>query len=197
MARLRIMLVLAAVLAMMGSAGDALAKKKVRTVSVTTSPNATVPGPSGPNPGVLVSTANLGGKAKGRKIRDVNVTIQTTGSVPLAASNILGKLTSPGGANTFIFAALQSQNAGPLTLDDESKFILSTSPPSNDLLLGPPYIGTAQPGFTGSGRPLAVMDGDRAKGAWTLTLLTIGGGANNVLNSWTLTVRAGLPFKTD
>ena len=198
MARFRIILLAAIAVTLLGSAGDAVAKKKVKTVSVTTAVNAIVPDATGGAPGQLDSTATIGSKAKGRKIRDVNVTVQTTGSNAAAPAGLIARLSSPAGATIFLFGVLSGPNVGPLTLDDESTRLLTTgSAPTNAFVLGPPYIGTAQPGISGSAKPLAVMDGDRAKGAWTLSLFDIGGGDTNVLNAWTLEVRAGLPFKTD
>ena len=85
-------LIIAAFLALalvVAPAGAAQAKKqKAKSVNITQSPNAPVPDAVGAVEGQLNSTIAVGNKFKGLKIRDVNVTVQTTGLAPGAAGHL-------------------------------------------------------------------------------------------------------------
>jgi subtilisin-like proprotein convertase family protein len=190
-------LALAATLAL---AGAAEAKKsKAKNVSITNAAAAPIPDAAGSTLGQLDSTIEVGSKFKGLKIRDVNVTVQTTGSAAASGGHLIGRLTSPKGGSLIIFFQLATQSIGPLTLDDESPRILFSSlpPPQSSLLLYPPYAGSAEPGNSTNGKTLALMDNENVRGTWVLTIFDATPGATSVLNSWTLDVRTGKRYKTE
>jgi subtilisin-like proprotein convertase family protein len=149
--------------------------------------------------GRLTSTISVGNQFKGRKVRDVNVTVQLTGNGPStnSISDILILLTAPNGATSeliFDGSLFPGNLAGPLTLDDESPFFTvptSTSFGDPDALLAP-WQGTAQP----NGVPLATLDNGRVPGLWTLNAMDTIDGDTSVLGSWRLNVVAGRPFRT-
>jgi hypothetical protein len=189
-----------AALAIFG-AGAAVAKKRkgTRVFDATSMTNAPIPARSDPNGpwGVLSTTIDAPKSFKGLQIRDVNVTLQTTGTsgnFPAAATR--PQLTAPNGATVRLFSGLQSvtgaHNIGPLTLDDESPLELVSLTPSDPVGLYDPWIGSARPE---SGR-LAVMDNGPVRGTWTLTVLTTLANETSTLNFWHLTVVAGRPYKT-
>lgn len=187
------------------ASGSAVAAKKKKQKSggvatLTNNANAPIPDASADTEGTLVSTINLGGKKfKKTKIRDVNVTVQTTGDQNDSAGDLFARLTAPNGATTPLFFGLDGQSIGPLKLDDETPNVLGGSPPApNSETLTAPYNGTAQPNslvgvFSGT---LSLMDGGQASGTYTLRIYDTIVGANSILNSWTLNVTAGKPFKT-
>ena len=189
------------------------AKKKKKaggTANVTKQVNQAIPDAIPPLPtwGRLVSTISIGGKKfKGTRIRDVNVTIQTSGAGPNASRDLAFTLTAPNGTNDWFFAFPgNGTNVGPLTLDDESvnsiqaDYVGPTAPPRDSTWLASPFVGTAQPFcFQAVGAcPLAALDNGPASGTWTLTAFDAGTGAGNtsVLNSWGLAVQAGKPYQT-
>jgi hypothetical protein len=184
--------------------GTAAGKKHVgpSTLDVTNPVNATVPtrasAPDAPD-GVLTSTIVVGKRFAGKRIRDVNITLQTTGHTgSLSAASISPILSAPNGATVRLFTGLSSgggsggDNIGPLTLDDESPLSLAVLTPSNPLGLYVPWIGTARP----ESRRLAVMDDGPVRGTWTLTVLNRLPSQSSVLDSWRLVVAAGRPFAT-
>jgi subtilisin-like proprotein convertase family protein len=181
------------------AAGLAEAKKaKNKTVDITQAPGVTIPDASAAAFGQVDSTIAVGKQFKGLKIRDVNVTVQTTGSTATAAGGLVAQLSSPSGASTLLFVGLSGQSVGPLTLDDESFLTLGgAGGQASKFKLFSPYIGTAQPGNFTTGKPLKVMDGDNARGTWTLRMFDQGVGGVNVLNSWRLEVRTRRPYVTD
>jgi hypothetical protein len=184
-------------------AGAAVAKKKrkgTRVFDATSTTNAPIPARSDPNGpwGVLSTTIEVPKSFKGLQIRDVNVTLQTTGTsgnFPAAATR--PQLTAPNGATVRLFSGLQSvsgaHNIGPLTLDDESPLELVSLTPSDPVGLYDPWIGSARPE---GDRKLAVMDNGPARGTWTLTVLTTLANETSTLNFWRLTVAAGRPYRT-
>jgi subtilisin-like proprotein convertase family protein len=149
--------------------------------------------------GQLVSTINVGKQFKGRKVRDVNVTVQLTGAGPGPNSlgDLLILLTAPNGATSELVVdgdLFPGNLAGPLTLDDESPlYIAATATPFGDpdALLAP-FQGVAQP----DGVPLANLDNGGVRGAWTLRVLDEVNTDTSFLNSWRLNVVAGRPFRT-
>ncbi len=188
-------------------AGVAEAKKKKQKVGgkavITKTLNAAIPDATGPptNFGLLSSTIKLGGKRfKKTRIRDVNVTVQTTGASGTdPAGDLLASLTAPNGATTYLFVvSLSGLSAGPLTLDDESSMVLGGGPPPAPFpFLAEPYAGTAQPQGMGFGNAcLCVMDGGKATGKWVLRVFDVGIGETSVLNSWKLVVQAGKKYKS-
>lgn len=188
------------------TAGVAEAKKKRKvggTVDITKAVNQQVPDrAAGVNTpfGVLTSTIDVAGKKfKKARARDVNVTLQTTGSAAGAAGDLHAELTAPNGATVTLFAFLSGQSVGPLTLDDESPALLFAAPQPCVVAtwLCEPYAGTARPSVDGiSIGPLAVMDNGPVKGTWTLRVFDFDDTLTSVLNSWRLNVVAGKPYKT-
>src|SRR5262249_23588376 len=142
----------------------------------------------------------------GTVVRDVNVTVQTTGNTPatMADPGSVGDLnafvTAPSGATSWLFSALTGQSLGPLSLDDQTPFALTnatTAPASTTL--EPPYNGTAEPYccLANGACPLAVLNGGSATGAWKLTVQDADNTPANItsrLDNWRLTVVAGRPF---
>jgi subtilisin-like proprotein convertase family protein len=188
------------------TAGAAQAKKKKvgGTVDITKQVNAPIPdattGPPGTN-GLLTSTITVGKKFKGSVIRDVNVTVQTTGNNATAAQDLNARLTAPNGATSWLFRSLSGQSIGPLTLDDQSSNFLALGTTTNTPdQLGPPYAGTAQPDLWQhfGGSPLTGLNNGPANGTWTLRVYDTGttAGRTSTLNLWRLHVLAGKPYLT-
>jgi subtilisin-like proprotein convertase family protein len=181
----------------------ASAKKKAGgTVDITKQVNQGIPDGTNTTNGVLTSTIAVGGKKfKGTRIRDVNVTLQTTGTAQQSAGQLGARLTAPNGASTgLIQNDLSGQSVGPLTLDDESPNGLGGQNSSEPTQLGAPYAGSAQPDcfFIPGTCTLWPMDNGPASGTWTLRMYDTNGtpAATSVLNSWRLTVVAGKPYLT-
>jgi hypothetical protein len=184
------------------------AKKKQRkgssVLNVTQQVNAPIPeatpGPDGPD-GLLTSTLQVGKRFKGRVIRDVNVTVQTTGVTGDNPSNDLtAYLSAPNGATTTLFSGLggldpgQAVSIGPLTLDDESAIHLFDVFDSGDpLALRPPFAGTATPLET-----LASLESGPVRGVWMLRVIDSfsGGAETSRLDFWRLNVAAGRPYRS-
>jgi hypothetical protein len=152
----------------------------------------------------VYSTIAVGKQFKGMRVRDVNVTVQTTGvdqpsgiNNPLAAFDLEARITAPGGTTTTLFGPfdLSGNNVGPFTLDDEARLLPSGGPRVDPDALYDPYIGSAVPSD-----PLAVLDGGPATGTWTLALTDFpfffGVGGTNTFVQWKLDVTVGRPFKT-
>src|SRR6266511_1025489 len=186
--------------------GTAAAKKKKKaggTVDITKAVNQQVPDATATTNGVLVSTIDVGGKKfKGTKVRDVNVTLQATGSAGDAADDLTVRLTAPNGATTWLFGnELVGQSFGPLTFDDESVNTIGFDTPSRDsTLLAPPYAGTVQPHCFSAqaGCTLSAMDNGPVSGTWTLRVVDNDSAPalTSILNSWRLTAVAGKAFLT-
>jgi hypothetical protein len=186
------------------SSGLALAKKKKGggTADITRQVHQQVPDAIPNANGLLASTIQVGGKRfKGTVIRDVNVTLQTTGSAPQSAEQVAARLTAPNGMTTWLLPSeLTGASIGPLTLDDESPNTLGGSTPRDPTDLVSPYVGSAQPDcFSDAGVcTFWPMDGGPASGTWTLRVYDTDDVpvATSVLNLWRLTVVAGRPYQT-
>ncbi len=199
-------LVLGLIVAMSG--GGAQAKKRGKsggTADVTTQVNAAIPDAVGNTRGLLTSTIEIGGKRfRGTRVRDVNVTVQTTGTISSSAQDLQARLTAPNGATAWLFAGLSGQSIGPLTLDDQSPTFLNIGSTPQDNIpgaLGLPYAGIAQPDCLEArgGCPLGVMNDTPARGTWTLRTYDTSGatpGRTSTLNFWRLRVVAGMPYRT-
>lgn len=181
---------------------SALAKRGhgTRVFNATNPANATIPARTGSNGpmGVVISTIEVPKSFKGLRIRDVNVTLQTTGVTgSFPAAGVRPQLTAPNGATVPLFNGLQSvsgaHNIGPLTIDDESPLELISLTPADPVGLYDPWVGSARPE---GGRRLAVMDNGPLRGTWTLTVLGSLENESSTLNSWGLTVAAGRPYRT-
>jgi len=186
-------------------AGVAQAKKKGKaggTVQITRTVNAQIPDATSTTNGMLVSTIQVGGKRfKGTRVRDVNVTVQTTGAGPSAALDLDARLSAPDGSTSWLFADLNAQSVGPLTLDDQSANFHGGTPPSpSPLVLVAPYAGTAQPNCVElhGGCPLGVMNDHPASGTWTLRVYDTGttAGRQSTFNFWRLQLVTGKPYRT-
>ena len=191
------------------SAGAVDAKKKKNknpggTVDITMPVNGQIPDATDTTNGLLVSTINVPSARPfiGTEVRDVNVTLQTTGNAADAANDMRALLTAPNGATSWLFNGLSGQSIGPLTLVDESPVSLGgTSPSPSPFLLTTPYAGTAQPPCAAvhGGCPLSVLDNGPATGTWTLRIFDVippPPVLTSVLNSWRLTLVAGSPYRT-
>jgi hypothetical protein len=154
--------------------------------------------PDGPY-GLLRSTIDVGKRFKGRVIRDVNVTVKTTGATGNNPSNDLtAYLTAPNGATTALFSSLggldpgTAVSIGPLTLDDDTPtHLVSVYNQGDPLSLKPPFTGTAMPIQT-----LASLDSGPVRGTWTLSVVDSfsGGAETSILNFWGLNVATGRPY---
>ncbi len=196
-ARIRLVGVLAISLCATIAFGAGLAEAKKKKVDETLVVNAAIPAPTATAWGELSSTINVGNKFKGLKIRDVNVTVQTTGLAADSASDLVAQLSAPNGASSNIFYSLDGQSVGPLTLDDEARMVLGgTSPPTSGYFLPPPYQGTAQPGVSVLSNFLSVLDNGRVRGDWILRIFDNTAADTSVLNTWRLEVKAGEPYET-
>lgn len=205
--RLRRLVLLALTLSVtLGVSAVADAKKKKQkvggTATISKTVNAAIPDGTASGPGVLNSTVDLGGKKfKKTRIRDVNVTFQTTGSSAASAADIVASLTSPNGSTTYlVFGGLAGASIGPLTIDDESPLLaVPGAGPTPFPFLGSPYVGTVQ-GAVAAGFGLAgclcKMDDGPAPGTWTLRVIDFGAGDTSTLNSWKLVVQAGKAYRT-
>jgi hypothetical protein len=187
---------LAIALAVSGVAGakpkEQRGKGKANRLVVTKQVGEVIPDAIGSIDGVLVSDIDAGSRYRGRKIRDVNVTLQTSGTGMGAAGDLRFRLTAPNGATTNLFSGLSGISIGPLTLDDESPFELGGLIAPNGFTLAAPYNGVAMPAA-----PLNVMDNGGVKGRWSLTAVDrVSGGPPSSLLFWRLTVTAGRPFQT-
>jgi hypothetical protein len=175
-------------------------QKRSRAVDITMPVNAAIPdGAPGLGPsGLLTSTIQVGGKRfKKQRIRDVNVTLQTTGlsgSVP--TDDLIGYLTAPNGATTRLFSNLgligTGFSIGPLTLDDESTLALGLGETGNPIALNDPWRGTARPDEPG----LYVLDDGPVRGAWVLSVVDTEADETSLLNSWRLVAVTGPPYRT-
>jgi hypothetical protein len=187
-------------LAVVALPATAEAKKKGGgTLDVTMPVNAPIPDAApanGPN-GLLTSTINAGKRFKGKRVRDVNVTVQTTGLTGTnPANDLVAYLTAPSGATTGLFSRLgllsPGFSIGPLTLDDESTLGLGFGDQGDPTTLESPWAGTARPDEPG----LYVMDDGPVRGAWTLRVLDQFAGGTSQFNLWRLQVVAGRPYRT-
>jgi len=181
-----------------GTAAAKKKKKKSRIAEVSRTVNLPIPNGSAAAYGEVATTIALGKQFRGLRIRDVNVTVQTTGNAATSAEDLIGQLTAPNGASSSIFYGLDGQSIGPLTLDDQATRTLApdTPPPTSSYFLFPPYVGTAQPGLSVLANELSVMNEGPARGTWRLRIFDDSAGGTSVLNSWGLRVVAGRPFQT-
>jgi hypothetical protein len=188
--------------AILPAAADAAKKKRPKGpsgVDVTMPVNAPIPDAApanGPN-GLLTSTIDVGKALKGKRVRDVNVTVQTTGLTGTVPSNdLIGYLTAPNGATTGLFSRLgligSGFSIGPLVLDDESPIGLGFGDEGDPTSLESPWVGTARPDAPG----FYVLDDGPVKGAWTLRVLDTFAGETSQFNFWRLQVVAGRPYRT-
>jgi hypothetical protein len=181
-------------------------KKSASVFRAQVSPNAAIPdgvSTQPPPPTPVISTINVGKKFKGKVVDDVNVTgIQTTGNNNTSASDLGFRISAPNGRGVLIIdGGLAGASIGPLTLDDDTaqSICFSTNPCFRaPQTLDPPYAGTANDLFFGSGGtgPLSAFDGLPMKGTWTLMVWDFNNNSRtSVLNSWGLQITAARPVK--
>ncbi len=204
-ARLAFAAALALALALVVGVAPALAKKKPKSVITVTGANTTstpIPEATATTNGQLASVITLQGKQlAGRRIRDVNATLETTGTAAGAGAQLSARLISPNNTATWLIGGTtNSQNVGPLTLDDETFVTIEPGPVGSDVTrLAAPYNGTAQPDcFLGFGQcGLFALDNGPVAGEWTLLVSDqfVAGPATSTLVGWSIRVRAGRPFK--
>jgi subtilisin-like proprotein convertase family protein len=172
----------------------AVAAKKGR-VDVTNQANLSIPIGTAATAGLAQSTIEVGNAFKGRRVRDVNVTLHIAGTGANSIAGLYSTLTAPNGASTLLhFSLAPGSLLGPLTLDDESPLSLAAgSPQPLAGYLFQPWQNSAQP----DGGPLSVMDGGRVKGPWTLSVIDILTAPHtNTLGFWRLEVATGKPLQT-
>jgi subtilisin-like proprotein convertase family protein len=181
------------------AASPAMAQKKGKkkkgpgSVNVTNTTNLPILDEVGEIDGVTRSTITVGKQFKGRRIRDVNVTINATGTGTDSVADLDFQLQAPNGMTTALVSGLDPGNLlGPLTLDDET-FVFPTSgtPPVDPTGLYTPWQGTAYP----QGSPLAGMDDGPVRGAWNLVIRDDDAGNTNTLVFWRLNVVVGKPYQ--
>jgi subtilisin-like proprotein convertase family protein len=169
--------------------------KPGKPVEVTRALNAAIPDSSPGADGQLLQTVKFGKKFKGRSIEDVDVTLQTTGSMANAADDLRMDLISPRGNTSDLAGSagapgFPGQSVGPLTFDDETNIdpCFDDTPPCGDPDTLPiPFTGVAQPRGE-----LSALDGGPIRGTWTLRVIDGGSpGTTSVLNAFTLRVVPG------
>jgi hypothetical protein len=176
---------------------------KVKAALAITKPVGAMVPEAAPDPGpygLLTSTIDVGKRYRGRLIRDVNVTVQTTGVTGNNPSNDLSAyVTAPNGATTALFFGLggidpgTAVSIGPLTLDDDTPIhLFSVFNPGDPLALKPPFAGTAMPEQT-----LASLEGGPVRGTWALRVVddASGGAETSRLDLWGLSVLTGKAYR--
>jgi len=191
----------------MPAAEAAKSKKKGGNKTVTASTgNVNIPIPDGTMaaPGVLNVPITTGKALKGKEIADVDVRIRLTG-VDVGSYN--AALIAPNGATAgLVFPGLTTGTtwgtgpascAGtPLTFSDESPNMLSQAPADQPDTLVEPYAGTAQPaGSAFAGNPLAVMDGGKPKGTFTVRIIDFSIGDTGTLHCAQVLIKPRKPLK--
>ena len=191
-------------------------KKGGGNVDITKTANLPIPdkAPGGPGAleGVVNSTIDVTKQFKGRRVRDVNVTLQTLGTAnktapfagPTEASDLTAILRAPNGAQVTLFLNLVSAfvgpgfaafpSIGPLTLDDEAPLNIGFFEPHDPQELYAPYQGTAKPQIGIRPSALAIFDNGPVVGTWTLTMADLSNTGTSNLVSWRLNVTTGRPF---
>jgi subtilisin-like proprotein convertase family protein len=186
--------------------GVAEAKKKKAGPSVlqqSVPVNAAIPdAPASGQSTPINSTITVGKKFKGKVVGDVNVTLQTTGSANGALADLTFRLIAPDGRSLRLNKSgrLGGASIGPLTLDDDSLVSLCYPGPSCTYAsetLNPPYVGTANLQFLGTGGPgpLSFLNGAPMRGTWTFQVWDDSNGLTSVLNGWGLRVTAARQVK--
>jgi subtilisin-like proprotein convertase family protein len=180
------------------SASSAVAQKKKKkgpgAVDITKTTNLPITDETpGGLDGITTSTIDVGKRFKGKRIRDVNVTIQAIGTGANSVADLDVQLQAPNGTATLLVNGLTPGNLlGPLTLDDETFVLPSNGTPVDPTGLYAPWQGTAYP----AGTPLSAMDDGPVRGAWNLVIRDDDDGNTNTLVFWRLNVVAGKPYLT-
>jgi hypothetical protein len=205
---------------MVGGVADAAKKgkkkaPKSKTISATGNAGAVPNGPSSNlvSPVPFKGTATIGGKAKGKVIADIDVTLSASAIAAAGSTNALGdlvvRITAPNGATTGVVfggggaGSVSGSLISNLTVSDETPVQTcgsgdpATPPPppcgDPDALLTSPFTGTAQP----SGL-LDVLNESSAKGTYTLTAFDrdgtpAGDSGTSTITGWSIKVKAVSP----
>lgn len=201
-----------------GDAVTAKKKKKKSKSAVVTATGSAGAVPNGPtsglvNPVPFKGTATIGGKAKGKVIADIDVTLSASAIAAAGSTNALGdlnvRITAPNGATTgLVFGgggagAVSGSLISNLTLSDETPVRTcgsgdpATPPPppcgDPDALLTSPFTGTAQPAGL-----LDVLNESPAKGTYTLTAwdsngAPAGDSGTTTITGWSIKVKGVSP----
>ncbi len=188
--------------------GAEAAKKKKKTAkskvfTETMNVNAPIPdafAAAGPSTPVRVNFT-LGKKFKNKVVGDVDLTFQTTGNGPGAASDLSVWLTAPNGRTVLPFETLGDVSIGPLTLDDDTTTSLCDSATPTcanpNATLIQPFAGRANTmDEDDDARPLSTFDGVRMKGTWTFMVYdNTFNGDTSVLNLVGLRVASATPVQ--
>jgi subtilisin-like proprotein convertase family protein len=147
--------------------------------------------------GVLDSWIRVGKAMKGKEVADVDVGFSITGP-PDQLADIGVYLQAPNGA--FVMLARDNQGqpgntsygtgecrAGATRFSDETLNFISGAapPPIQPGEIFSPWVATVQP----QGFPLAIMDGGKARGRWTLHVEDDLAGATFTLNCWWVRIK--------
>ena len=195
--------VLSAALVMAPAAAAKKSKKNANLFSQQLAVNAPIPdrpaGMNAPPAAPLLSTITVPKKFKGRTVADVNVTaLQTTGSAPAAAGDLVAYLTAPNGRTLQLFLSVGDQSLGPWTLDDETSVAICNSAlPCRDpsQALNRPFAGTSNltqnwfGAFPVNGN-LTLFNGLGMRGTWTLRIADRINPRLSTLNQWGLRIKA-------
>jgi len=171
----------------------AASAKKQKLYSATLNLNAPIPDRASPvSPfGTLGENFTVGKKFKGKKVGDLSVRFQTSGSAPNAADDLQFFLVAPSGRTIELkpdFGSFGGQSMGPLTLSSNSPVGLCNSPTppctgSPFRSLNRPFVGTA-----GESR-LALFNGLSMRKTWTFLAFDTSTGKKSTLNSVSLFIR--------
>jgi hypothetical protein len=137
--------------------------------------------------GALATPLNVGKRFKGASVRDVRLTLRTTGLSVSAAADLLFRVTAPNGRTVTIAGPFTGQSIGPLAVTANSRTRLCSSPPCSDpdATLSPPYFGTI-------GDPsLALLNGSPMSGRWVVTAYDQNVGSTSALDSVGLVIARG------
>ena len=148
--------------------------------------------------GVLDSFINVGRRYKGREITDVDVGVSVLGPAG-ATADIELYVRSPNGATVFLAGDHAGQafntsygtgdcTTGPTTFTDETQNFISDGdqPATFPGTVFSPWANIVQT----DGFPLSILDGEKAKGTWTMRVIDDAPGNQFVLNCWQLTLRS-------
>ena len=172
-----------ALVLLLATFGVADAKKKKgkssNVADVTKALSSAIPDYQAPTARPLESQIVLGKAYKGKLVSDVDVTVQTTGTVDGAANDLIARLIAPSGRAVGLFTNVGGAQAsiGPLTLDDDTRVLACNSTTPNPCLDTDPYATLPQP-F--AGRAAGFADGAYVglnrfygvgmRGTWTLAI---------------------------
>lgn len=179
-------------------AGGAKKKRAVKAKTFKNGVGTLIPDdPAGPSfPGQLDSTIRVGRRMKGLEVADVNVSVRIShpdsddldlflispqGATVLLASNNAGQAGNEGYGS-----GDQSCSGAMTTFDDETfNFISNANGVDEPGEILSPWAARVQT----FGYPLSVMDGNKARGTWTLRALDFATGDTGTLHCWTLRIK--------